>query len=141
MNALRLIPRDLSLFILIFFPVIGLFIACHPIGFLSSHADSMTSLEAEGDLPNEKQNFQSLLQRTGCNDFKNYVWHYMYTLISMGNDIIYYDHFEETIKKRIKELMKGTSIPQKNIITLQNILRPFTNSFRNSKKTIKITTK
>ena len=116
MNAPRPFPRDLSLFPLIFIPIAGLLIACHPIGFspLSTESD-MSSFEMEGGKLSEGQALHSMLSRTGCSDFKSYVWIYMYKLISMGNDILYYDHFEDTIRKRVKEAMEDTSISQESI--------------------------
>ena len=116
MNAPRLFPRDLSLLFLAFLLIASLLIACHPISFLSSSNElDMLSTESGSSTLTEGQTFHSMLQRTGCGDFRNYVWNYMHKLISMGNDILYYDHFEDTIKKRVKELMKDTSIAQENI--------------------------
>jgi len=113
MNAPGLLLRNCFLMFLNWFCITSLMISCYPIGFLQTTNTDSSFIEE--DTFSETQIFHSLIQQTGCSDFKNYVWNYMHKIISMGDDILYYKDFENTIRKRIKELLRDSSIPQKNI--------------------------
>ena len=109
-------------------------VACHPLNYGPSSTES-TIDGIDSAAVRENQTFGLMFQRTGCGDFKDYVWNYIYQLISMGDDIAYFENFEERIKQRVREsLEQSPTIPQENIASFAEYFAEIYTLMSNFKK-------
>ena len=114
MNDYKLRNQHYRFLLFIGFPLTSMVITCSPVNF-SPLGLGMSSIGTNNETHTIEQTFDLMLQRAGCSDFRTHVWDYLHKLISMGNDVIYFDNFEQTIKERLQQLIKNPLYSQDNV--------------------------
>ena len=108
------------------FPVTALLISisgCAPLNVQVSELDPLIEEEKPYTIESTYSDFETMLKKAGCQNFRSYVWNYIYKIVSTenGKPPPYYT-VKEKITQRMQKLMKHHSAPKEAI---QNFARQF----------------
>ena len=97
------------------FAIAVLLIACAPLNTREGEELDISSIDEEKTIV-DYSDFESILEKAGCQDFQAYVWSYIYKIVSIedGKPSPYHT-VKEKIVTRIQELMKDRLASEEDI--------------------------